>query len=130
MKREAASKRTSWLTCSIIALSAAFFLCRYVFFELHRMKQWTFILFASGIIIIIIAAVFKSRSLMLLTPIGYIGGFTIGMLFGIDGTDPGGGRTNNTWIIWTVCFLIAIFAGVMWELLNKYMKKRNRKKLS
>ena len=125
MKKEATSKRLFWTACSIIALSAAFFLCRYVFFELHRMKLWTFILFAAGIIIIIIASIFEGRKLLVLTPIGYIGGFAIGMLFGVDGTDPGGGRTNNSWIIWTVCFLIAVLAGFVWELLNKYMKKRN-----
>lgn len=87
------------------------------------MKEWPLNLFVFGLIITIIAAVFDGRRVMVCTTVGYIGGFATGMLFGADGADPGGGRTNNAWMIWTVSLLIAILVGIVWELFNKRRKR-------
>ena len=49
-------------------------------------------------------------------------GFAAGAIFQTNGTDPGGGRTNNLWIIWTVAFIGIIIVSVVLELILK--KKR------
>ena len=54
--------------------------------------------------------------------IAYMLAFLIGVLFQTDGVDPGGGRTNNLWIIWTVVFIGMIFISVCFELLIKKKK--------
>ena len=36
---------------------------------------------------------------MICTVIGYMVGFALGLTFGVEGVDPGGGATNNWWQI-------------------------------
>lgn len=112
-----------WGVLASLAMLLSFIFCRYVFFDLHGMKQWPFYLFVFGLMITLIGAVFEARCVMLLTATGYIGGFALGILFGVDHADSGGGRSNNMWVIWTVSFLIIILVGIIWELLNKQMLK-------
>lgn len=112
-----------WGILASLAMLLGFIFCRYVFFDLHGMKQWPFYLFLFGLMITVIAAIFEARGVMLLTATGYIGGFALGILFGVDHADPSGGRSNNIWLIWTVSFLIIILVGIIWELLNKQLLK-------
>ncbi|MEY8356373.1 hypothetical protein AALB39_23905 [Lachnospiraceae bacterium 54-53] len=98
MKTGTRTNKVVWAIGAVGAFLMGFLLCRYVFPDLHGMKEWPFLLFMAGLITIIIAAIFSARKVMVLTIIGYIGGFVLGMLFDVDGTDPGGGRTNNAWI--------------------------------
>jgi len=124
MKSGTIKNRVTWVVGAVVGLSICFLLCRYAFFGLHGMTQWPFALFAYGLIAIIIAAIFDGRKIMICTVGAYIIGFMLGMLFNIDSLDQGGGRLNNAWIIWTISFVVIIFAGVIWELVSSRMKKR------
>ena len=86
------------------------------------MYAWPFYLFVFGVIVIAVAALTYSRKVMIFVPAGYIIGFLSAGLFNKDGFDPGGGLTNNGWIIWTVTLLAIILAGVAWEVARRTIK--------
>ena len=100
---------------SAICLAAAYFLSRFGLFSFHEMKQWPAVLAVTGIAVLAIAARFGCRIASATTVAGYLGGFFLGLWLGKEGTDPGGGRTDSGWIIWTFilspvfCFLKRIF---------------------
>lgn len=123
MKGVTIRSKVIWGILASLAMLLSFILCRYVLFDLHGMKQWPFYLFLFGLVIMVIAAVFEARWVMLLTITGYIGGFAFGILFGADYVDLGCGRSNNIWVIWTVSFIIIILVGIIWELINKRIMK-------
>ena len=118
------SNRIIWMAGAFVALFVSFLLCRYVLLGLHGMKQWPVIMFLFGLIFIVIAAIFDGRKVMICTVAGYIGGFVLGMLFNNYGVDQGGGRTSNAWKIWTVSFIVIMIAGILWQLLDKHIKKK------
>lgn len=101
-----------WALGATVALGICFLLSRYIFLYMHKMTQWPFILFVSGLVVIVVAAIFNGRKTMISTPIGYIVGFVLGMLFNADIYDTGGGLLNNAWIIWTISFVVIIIASV------------------
>ena len=118
--------RMTWALGASVALSVAFFLCRYTFFALHGMMQWPFVLFVFGLIAIIFAAIFDARKVMACTVVGYMNGFAFGMLFHWDSYHPERGPgvyTNNNWLLWTLFFLLFIAIGVIWEILDKHKRK-------
>jgi len=118
------SNRIIWTVGAFVALYVSFLLCRYVLLGLHGMKQWPVFMLLFGLIFIIIAAIFDGRKVMICTVAGYIGGFALGMLFKSYGKEQGGGRTSNAWQIWTVSFIVIVIAGIVWELMDKHMKKK------
>ena len=112
-----------WFIGAIAALCVCFLLCRYVFFSLHGMSQWTFILFVFGLVIILIAAIAGARKVMFGTVSGYIVGFALGMIFQTNTfhpyRGPDGGYTNNAWVIWTLVYLAFIVLSIVWEVIAK-----------
>ncbi len=104
-------RKLFWGISSLGYLALAYRLISYNFFDLHGMKDWPIILGIVSAVIIVIASNFARRILAIATVLAYIGGFGIGMLFNSDCVDPGGGRTNNAWIIWTVAFAIIVLIG-------------------
>jgi hypothetical protein len=54
-----------WGVLACVAMLLSFIFCRYVFFDLHGMKQWPFYLFMFGLMITVIAAIFEARWVML-----------------------------------------------------------------
>ena len=123
MKNISIKKRIISSIAASVLLFICFLLCRYHFFNLHGMKEWPVNLFVFGMIVIIISVIFDSRKVMIFTPAGYMAGFAFGMLFNEDSFDPGGGRINNAWIIWTASFLILIAVGVALEIITKKKKQ-------
>lgn len=103
-------------------LGISYWLCRFSFFELHGMKQWPNLLAMLSIVTIVIAAIFGSRLTPAAAVIGYMGGFIIAMIFNTDGVDPGGGGTNNAWIIWGIVFFLSILIGIISDL---FIKRRH-----
>jgi len=91
--------KSLWGLSMIGLLGISYWLCRYTFFEMHGMKQWPNLLAILSIAILVIATIFGNRIISATTVIGYMGGFILAMTFNTDGIDPGGGRTNNAWII-------------------------------
>jgi len=119
-------KRILWAAGTAGALSLFYILGRHdVLGGWHDMRQWPSILFIFGLVVIAIAAFFYCRKVMIGAAAGYIAGFALAWLFNTDGVDPGGGATNNAWIIWTVTLLVLIFAGAVWDTATKYVIKKN-----
>lgn len=101
-------------------LGISYWLCRYTFFEMHGMKQWPNILAILSIAILFIATIFGNRIISATTVIGYMGGFILAMTLNTDGIDPGGGRTNNAWIIWGIIFSLSILIGFILTFIKKH----------
>lgn len=109
-------------------LLLGFVLCRYTFFGLHGMKEWPLDLLIVGIAALLISLLARKQYVPWFITIGYVLGFWLGVLFHTEGTDSGGGKTDNLWIIWTIVFFVCIFAGVLFEIVKKWRKllQKNR----
>ena len=97
-------------------LCAGYVLARYVFFDLHGMKEWPLMLFVCGIVVIGISLIAKGKQTPIFTALSYIAGFVAGAIFQTDGLDAGSGKTNNLWIIWTVVFVCFTLASILTDL--------------
>lgn len=118
-------KRTAG-AISLTGLTAAYLILRYPLFFLHGMKDWPFILFIAGTVVIVISGVaFDKKALPVLTLAGYIIGFISGYIFRSD-YDIG---LNNLWIIWTCVYFGAILAGAAAEIFLGIRNLRQRKKV-
>lgn len=104
-------------------LAISYWLSRFVFFAMHGMKQWPTVLVLFAALVIVLASLFGSRTISAATVIGYLVGFMLAMIFNTDGADPGGGRTNNAWIIWAVVCICSILIGVVVEIVSKKSMK-------
>ena len=113
--RKMNKNKNIWLLASLTALSIAYVVIRFPFFELHRMSQWSFILFLFGLITILIAGVFNAKKVLIFTPLGYGIAFVTGRLFYTTSLDSGGGELSNQWLIWTVTFVAVIIIGGLWD---------------
>lgn len=98
---------------SLGALCIGSVLCRYVWFDIHGMKDWPEILFGLGIIAVAVSFIRKGKIAPVCTAFSYMAGFIAGVIFQTEGKDPGGGTTNNLWFIWTVVFVCFILAGMI-----------------
>lgn len=108
---------------SLSILCVGYVLARYIFLDLHGMKQWPLVLFVCGIVVIGISLIAKAKQVPIFTALSYIVGFVAGAIFQTDGLDARGGRTNNLWIIWTVVFVCFTLASILTELLAARKKK-------
>ena len=107
---------------SFAILLLSFVLCRFVFFELHGMKEWPVDLLAAGLIVLLISLLTRRKYVPWFTAGGYLLGFLAGVIFHSEGFDPGGGRTDNLWQIWTIIFVGCILAGIVFEIVIKWRK--------
>lgn len=111
-----------WLLSSAAGLALSYLLCRFVFFPLHGMKQWPTLLAAAGLAVLSVSWPFQKRAVMVMTVIGYLGGYALGEIFHTHGLDPGGGGTNNLWFIWTVAFWVSIVTGAVMDAVRRKRK--------
>ena len=126
MKNSNKKARVLWVVGAVIALLLSFLLCRFVFFEFHGNKQWPVIMLVIGLVAAGNAAVFNSKIMMVCTVAGYLGGFFIGLLQGVDVVDPGGGMINDWWVKWTISFFAIVAIGVISELIGKIIIAERR----
>lgn len=98
-------------------------LCRYAFFSYHGMAVWPETLYHIGNGLLAISFVCKWRITPFCTAFAYSIGFIAGFLFQTDGVDPGGGTTNNLWIIWTAVFAGLILIGIIADLITASKRK-------
>lgn len=109
-------------------LFLGFIICRYaVFGVFHNMKEWPVDLFVAGLLVHLISLLAKKQYVPWFISGGYSLGFWLGVIFHTEGFDPGGGRTDNLWQIWTVVFVLCILAGIVLEIVAKWrrlLKKR------
>ena len=113
---------------SFVILLFGFLFCRFAFFGLHGMKEWPVDLFVVGLIVLLISLLAKRKYVPWFTAGGYFLGFLVGVIFHTEGFDPGGGKTDNLWQIWTVVFVVCILAGIVVEIVMKWrrlLKKRS-----
>ena len=104
---------------SAAILLVDFLLCRYLFFDLHGMKDWPVFMLGLGIAALVVSFLLKGQHLPLISANGYLAGFVSGLVFRTNGVDPGGGRTNNMWLIWLVVWLVFVLAGARADLLRR-----------
>jgi len=119
--------RILWALGAKLALCIAYLLCGHVFLSLHGMGQWPIVLFVFGLIMIVSAAIFDGRRLMVCTVLGYLIGFALGMGLHWDTYHPERGPgvyTNNNWLIWTLVFLLFIGVGIVWEIVRCKRSRR------
>lgn len=108
---------------SIFLLCFGYILTRYIFFDVHGMKQLPFILFVCGIAVIAVSFITKTKWISVITALSYIGGFVVGVIFQTNAVDEGGGRTNNLWIIWTVVYICFVFLAIINELIGVWRSR-------
>ena len=102
-----------------IILIFSFIIIRYVLFDIHGMKQFPLLLFLCVFIEIIVSALTKVKIIPYIISISYPIGFIIGLIFQKNGTDFGGGLTNNLWSIWLVSIVIITIISIIIEFLIK-----------
>lgn len=108
---------------SLVVLCIGFVLLRFVFLELHGMKSWPELLFGVGLLVLAISFFCKGKISPICAALGYSIGFGAGFIFQIDSFDPGGGTTNNLWLIWTAVFAGLIFIGIIADLIAASKRK-------
>ena len=96
-------------------LCIGFVLCRYVFFDIHGMKQLPGFLFGAGVVSVGVSFFLEGKTTPVFTALAYSIGFLAGVIFQINGVDAGGGATNTLWIIWAAVFLCITLAGILCE---------------
>ena len=111
------NKRTTSLIALII-LVIGFILIRYSLFKLHGMIQWPFILAILCFVVVIVSFVAKAAITPLSASISYIVGFLLAYIFQTNGTDQGGGRTSNLWLIWTMAIIVTIVVSSIYEIVR------------
>lgn len=127
MKKRDKKNKILWSIGIIGILGISYLLCRFIFFDMHGMKQWPSLLAIVGLIIIVIASVLGNRIAALLTVVGYMGGFILAMIFNTDGLDQGGGRSNNAWIIWITVLILFILIGFVLQFISYIRESKHDK---
>lgn len=103
----------------LIVLIFSFIIIRYVLFEIHGMKQFPLILFLCVFIAITVSTLTKLKITSYIFAIAYPIGFIIGLIFQKNGTDLGGGLTNNLWLIWVSSIVIIAIISIIIEFIIK-----------
>ena len=120
------SKDILFLCGTVSFLGISYWLCRYFFFDLHGMKEWPNLLAIAALVILLAAFFTKKFRLSVMVSLGYPASFGIGLLLHRSDVDPGGGATDNLWIIWAVSLLIWILAGIVMEMLAARKKQSDK----
>ena len=112
-------KRHGLVYISLLILVLSYLLCRFVFLDIHGIKQWPDFLACLGGIILIFTGVIKLKYTPVMVSLGYIVGFVFGEIFHTESIDPGAGATDNLWSIWTISYFIIIFIGLIVDFARK-----------
>ena len=105
--------RIKRLAVCLLVLAGEYGLISGPLFSRHGMIQWPQILALAAAAGVLLSAGLSIRNLDLFSAAGYGCGFLAGLLFHQYGTDPGGGRTDNLWLIWTGVFLLFMILGLV-----------------
>ncbi len=108
----------------LLFLFVQFYICRYVYFEIHGMKELPLGLLELAVSIVIITIYSNYNTSSICISFGYSVSFFIAYLFNFDGLDSGGGKTNNFWLIWLFSYLIIIFSGLIIDVFKKKYKSK------
>ena len=102
-------------------LIVGFVLGRYVFFDVHGMKEFPTTLLILGLVVMVISAITSKKVLPYFISAGYIMGFVFGFLFQVTKMDANGVSANNLWVIWSGVYVAFIIVGFLCDaFLKKY----------
>lgn len=118
------SREAQWANVASVVMVLGYVLARYVFFSLHGMKDLPLLLLVAGCAVALVSALCKARWPGAGAAAGYVLGFVLAAAFHTQGTDPGGGATDNFPLIWACVMLAAAAAGVVAEVVTR---RRSRK---
>ena len=108
----------------IAVLAVSFIVIRFPLYPLHRMKQWSLILFVAVFLVTLVFGVFmKFIYSPILTACGYTLGFLLALAVHSVSYDAGGGKLDNLWIIWTIALLCETLTGIGIDLTLVIQKK-------
>jgi len=120
--------RILWVVGTVGALFVCFVPYRHFFYIQHGNKDWAFVMFIVGLATIFISAFPGAKKVMVCTVVGYVISFIVGNIFNfyydvvVNGEVVS--RNSTAWLIWTVTFLVLIFAGIVWEFIGKRIRKQ------
>jgi len=100
---------------SLGILIIGFALGRYVFFDVHGMKEFPVTLLILGLVVMLISLLTSKKVLPYFISAGYIIGFVFGFLFQVTKMDVNGVSVNNLWVIWAGVYVTFIIAGFLFE---------------
>jgi hypothetical protein len=113
-----------WAAGASGALFICFLLCRHIFYELYGNLDWPIAMFVLGLAVIFVAAFPGAKKAMVCTVAGYVISFMVGIVFNYEREIVNNGiiveRNYTAWWIWTASFLLAIAAGVVWEVASRH----------
>jgi len=96
-------------------LIVGFVLGRYVFFDVHGMKEFPATLLGLGLAVMLISLLTSKKVLPYFISAGYLIGFVFGFLFQVAKMDANGVSVNNLWVIWAGVYVVFIIAGFLCE---------------
>ena len=96
-------------------LLVGFILGRYVFFDVHGMKEFPAVLLILGLVVMVISGLSTKKIIPYFISVGYIIGFVLGFIFQETKIDANGVSVNNLWVIWAVVYVAFILIGVISE---------------
>ena len=96
-------------------LMIGFVLGRYVFFDVHGMKEFPVTLLLLGLAVILISMLTSKKVLPYFISAGYLIGFVFGFLFQVTKMDANGVSVNNLWVIWAGVYVVFIVLGFICE---------------
>ena len=128
MAKNVVINKMLWAAGTAVALLVCYLICRHLFYELHGNKDWPLAMLILGLAVIFISAFFGAKKVMVCTAAGYVVSFIAGIVFNsyhdvvVNGEVVS--RNSTAWLIWTVTFLVLIFAGIVWEFIGKRIRKQ------
>ncbi|NLC66505.1 MAG: hypothetical protein GX752_06165 [Clostridium sp.] len=127
IKKERARRKKAIILFKIslfAILLASYLLIRFVFFNIHGMKDFPSLLAFIAGSVLLLSVLMNKKTLSIFVDIGYILGFIIAMLFNSDTYDRGGGILNNSWIIWIIVFFFSVVIGWFIEVITTIKNSR------
>ena len=100
-------------------LMVGFVLGRYVFFDVHGMKEFPVTLLVLGLAVMLISVLTSKKVLPYFISTGYLMGFVFGFLLQVTKMDANGVSVNNLWVIWAGVYVAFIVVGFLCEALFK-----------
>lgn len=97
-------------------------LCRYVFFEVHGLKEWPYDLFKFGLVGLVFSLLAGKMYAPWITSVSYLAWFVLGVIFNQETVDAHGTRGDLMPFIWLWGFLASILVGFLFEVILKWYR--------
>lgn len=107
------SKRPKIIVLLLIIVLTNYILTRYVFFDLHGMKDFTDTMALISAALTCIFILSNNLLASLCSSVGNVIGFFLGYKFNTTTIDFITGNTNNYWLIWAISYLIIVLIGMI-----------------